>query len=159
MIITYANWCSEMVMQEPPSLYCASCGRSDSRGLDGVATVSYLEISWCKLCAAVGRAAEGGTYVSQPSPGRMIETPLTDPLIAWEDCYQLIPKKRILVERAKAEIQRAWALWDGDKSSQGSMQLFYGWLWRFRPYFLTFRARGDRWRARLLCKRCGNQSC
>jgi hypothetical protein len=70
---------------------------------------------------------------------------MTDPLVAWGDCYSMKPKKRILVERAKAEIQRAWALWDGDKSSKASMLVFYGWLWRFRPYFLTFRGGGDPW--------------
>jgi hypothetical protein len=132
-------------MQEAQAHYCASCGRSDKAGPDGVETVSYLGIKWCALCAAVGRTSEGGTYVSQPSPGRMVETPLTDPLVAWEDCYSMTPKRRILVVRAKAEVQHAWALWDGDKGSPASMLLFYGWLRRFRPYFLTFRGKGDPW--------------
>lgn len=131
-------------MQETQVLYCASCGRSDTAGPDGVKTVSYLGIRWCILCAAVRRTAEGGIYVSQPSPGRMVETTITDPLVAWEDCYSMTPKKRILRARAKAEIQRAWALWEGDKNSEASMLLFFGWLRRFRLYFLTFRGRGDR---------------
>jgi hypothetical protein len=68
-----------------------------------------------------------------------------DPLTAWEDCYEKKPKKRILVRKAKAEIQRAWGLWEEDKSSEISMLAFYGWLTRYRPYFLTFRVKGDPW--------------
>ena len=132
-------------MQEIPLLYCMSCGRSDKAGADGVETVSYVGGQWCKLCAAVGMTSGGSAYVSQPSPGRMTETPLNDPLDAWEDCYSMTPKKRILVARAKAEIQREWALWNGDKGNPASMLLFFGWLRRHRPYFLTFRGKGDPW--------------
>jgi hypothetical protein len=69
-----------------------------------------------------------------------------DPLIAWKDCHLMQPKKRILLEDAKSEIQRAWAIWDGDKSAENSMFVFSGWLARHRPYFLTFRAKEDPWR-------------
>jgi len=70
---------------------------------------------------------------------------ITDPLVAWDDCYSKKPKKRILAKRAKAEIQRAWENWDRDKTNELSMLAFYGWLSRFRPYFLTFRDKGDPW--------------
>ncbi len=84
--------------------------------------------------------------MSQPSPGRLTNKPANDPLAAWEDCYSKIPKKRIIKEKARTEIQRAWAIWEGDKSNNlQSMMMFYAWLLRFRPYFLTFRERGDPW--------------
>ncbi|SAL06090.1 hypothetical protein AWB67_06821 [Caballeronia terrestris] len=68
-----------------------------------------------------------------------------DPLAAWMDCYCMKPKKRIKKRDAKDEIQRAWAKWDGDKT--GPQLLFYTWLQRQRPYFLTFteRGNGDQW--------------
>ncbi|MEX3896372.1 hypothetical protein [Paraburkholderia sp. BR10954] len=68
-----------------------------------------------------------------------------DPVDAWQDCYEAKPKKRIRKDNARAEIQRAWSIWDGDKASGHAMFLFYGWLQRHRPYFLTFRAKGDPW--------------
>lgn len=126
-------------------LHCATCGRLDKSGPDGADPVTYLGHKWCTFCAAVGRTAKGAVYVSQPSPGRMIEGSTTDPLAAWEDCYSTTPKKRILVTSAKAEIQRSWENWDGDKMGELSMFMFYGWLSRFRPYFLTFRSKGDPW--------------
>jgi hypothetical protein len=95
------------------------------------------------MCASVAETSEGNTYVSQPSPGRMAETPLNDPLDAWEDCYSMTPKRRILVARAKTEIQRAWAQWDGARGGPAPMLVFFGWLRRHRPYFLTFRAKGE----------------
>jgi hypothetical protein len=67
------------------------------------------------------------------------------PLDAWLDCYETNPKKRIRKDHAKGEIQRAWALWDGDKTTGQPMFLFFLWLARNRPYFLTFRATGDPW--------------
>ncbi|SPB14878.1 hypothetical protein NOV72_02109 [Caballeronia novacaledonica] len=70
-----------------------------------------------------------------------------DSLDAWLDCYEMKPKKRIRKDDAKAEVQRAWALWDGDKTTGQPMFLFYLWLARQRPYFLTFRAKGDPWQA------------
>jgi hypothetical protein len=76
----------------------------------------------------------------------MIEGDDGDPVAAWQDCFSMTPKKRILITKAKAEIQRSWELWDGDKSREvTSMFMFYGWLSRHRPYFLTFRGRGDPW--------------
>ncbi len=75
----------------------------------------------------------------------MVENSGDDALAAWQDCYTMTPKKRILLRNAKAEIQRAWEQWNGDKHSQGAMLVFFGWLQRHRPYFLTFRARGDPW--------------
>lgn len=128
------------------NLHCASCGRLDRSGPDGVEPITHLGQKWCTFCAAIGRTAGGATYVSQPSPGRMTQGSTTDPLEAWEDCYSKTPKKRILVKRAKAEIERAWENWDGDKSGELSMFTFY-WqlLARFRPYFLTFRCKGDPW--------------
>jgi hypothetical protein len=75
----------------------------------------------------------------------MYERPPGEIYDALADCYSLKPKKRILKSKAKAEIQRAWTLWGGDKSSPVTMDMFHGWLIRFRPYFLTFRHRGDQW--------------
>ncbi len=102
-------------------------------------------MTWCTSCAAVGRDPAGAVTVSQPSPGRMYERPPGEIYDALADCYSLKPKKRILKSKAKAEIQRAWTLWGGDKSSPVTMDMFHGWLIRFRPYFLTFRHRGDQW--------------
>jgi hypothetical protein len=68
-----------------------------------------------------------------------------DPLVAWIDCYDVKPKKRILKDVAKAEVQRAWRDWDGDKSAAHAKPMFYSWLCRNRPYFLTYRKSGDRW--------------
>ncbi len=75
----------------------------------------------------------------------MFEGTTVDPLDAWIDCYVMKPKRRIKVDEAKREIQRAWAMWNGDKDASQSMFMFFGWLQRFRPYFLTFRSRGDPW--------------
>jgi hypothetical protein len=46
---------------------------------------------------------------------------------------------------AKSEIQRAWPMWDGDKRAKDSMFVFFRWLTRYRPYFLSFRSKGDPW--------------
>ena len=127
------------------SLYCASCGRTDSEGTNGVNTVTFQGVKWCASCAAIEQTPEGTTYILMPSPGRMYEGSENDPLNAWEDCFSKKPKKRILVKKAKSEIQRAWELWEGDKASNLSMLTFFGWLTRHRPYFLTFRGKGDTW--------------
>lgn len=127
------------------NLYCASCGRTDGEGINGVEVVTCNGVKWCASCAVIGKIAGGPIYVLTPSPGRMYEGAKDDSLNAWEDCYSKKPKKRILVNKAKAEIQRAWELWEGDKSSDHSMFMFYGWLSRYRPYFLTFRGKGDPW--------------
>ena len=127
------------------NLHCASCGRVDSEGENGVSTVTYLGATWCGSCAAIGQIADGAKYVSMPSPGRMYEGSESDPIDAWIDCYDNKPKKRILVRKAKSEIQRAWHLWEGDKSDDFSMFVFFGWLQKHRPYFLTFRGKGDPW--------------
>jgi hypothetical protein len=76
----------------------------------------------------------------------MVGGPENDPLTAWQDCYSMEPKERIQIKDAKSEIQRAWAVWDGDKTAEDSMLLFFGWLSQHRPYFLTFRGREDPWR-------------
>jgi len=76
----------------------------------------------------------------------MIEKSFNDPITAWEDCYEIKPKRQILVAKARLEIQRAWVLWNGDKTSEvASKMIFFGWLRRHRPYFLTFRSKGDKW--------------
>lgn len=126
------------------NLHCASCGRKEGVEPDGVKTVSYDKRKWCASCAAI-RYINGRAYVVQPSPGLMVEGPTNDALIAWEDCYSKTPKKRIIKEKAKTEIQRAWALWDGNKNSNMAMLEFFFWLQKFRPYFLTFRSHGDPW--------------
>lgn len=126
-------------------LRCASCGRMDGTGPNGVETITYQGVKWCVSCAAIGYIANGQPYVSMPSPGRMYEETKDDPLTAWEDCYEKSPKKRIPVSKAKAEIQRAWELWEENKSNAISMFIFFGWLKRYRPYFLTFRCKGNPW--------------
>lgn len=126
-------------------LHCAACGRSAGTGPNDVETVAFLEQEWCERCARVERMPNGFVVVSQPSPGRMIEGLADDPLEAWWDCYKTTPKRRIRVREAESEIQRAWAMWEGDKTGIASKLIFFGWLTRFRPYFLTFRCRGDPW--------------
>ena len=87
----------------------------------------------------------GRTCVEQPSPGLMSRQPTSDPLDAWLDCYEMKPKRRIKLADAKREIQRAWENWEGDKEGRDAIRSFYGWLWRFRPFFLTFRGKRDPW--------------
>ena len=127
------------------NLHWRSCGRSAGLGPNGVDTVLYLGQEWCPRCAGIVRTSSRRTCVQQPSPGRMGEGPTIDPLNAWIDCYEMKPKKRIKVDVARREIQRAWAIWNGDKDASESMFMFFGWLQRFRPYFLTFRSSGDPW--------------
>lgn len=125
-------------------LHCPSCGRFDGNSQNCVKTFDYQGNKWCTSCATIKHTSEG-SFISPPSPGLMIEGKENDPLAAWWDCYLMQPKKRILIKKAKEEIQRAWKLWDGDKADDNSMFFFFGWLSRFRPYFLTFRSKGDPW--------------
>ena len=127
------------------TLYCASCRRDNTGGPNGVETVRFQGIVWCTRCAKVERTPDGVPYVNIPSPGRMYERKDEDPLDAWIDCYDMKPKKRIRIDAAKTEIQRAWKLWSEDNSGSEAKFSFYAWLTRYRPYFLTFRCRGDRW--------------
>lgn len=126
-------------------LHCPSCGRSTEPGPNGIDTVWHQEQEWCARCARVGGTSSGPVYVDHPSPGRMSKRPTVDALDAWLDCYTMKPKRRIKVDEARREIQRAWAMWDGDKNHSESMFMFFGWLKRFRPYFLTFRSSGAPW--------------
>lgn len=126
-------------------LHCRSCGRTAGTGSNGVDIVMYLGQSWCARCAHIQRTPSGSVFIQQPSPGRMFEGHATNPLDIWDDCYLMKPKHRIRVSQAKREIQRAWRMWRGKKDSSVSMLIFFGWLRRFRPYFLTFRGRGDPW--------------
>jgi len=126
-------------------LQCASCGRIEGEGSNGVRAITYQGMKWCASCAAIGQTVEGSTYVSSPSPGRIYEGDVDELLTAWRDCYETRAKKRILVKDAKKEIQRAWELWKGNKTSGESMLLFFGWLKKHRPYFLTFRNKEDPW--------------
>lgn len=122
--------------------HCASCGRTDDLGENGVETVEYLGVTWCTSCAAVGRTSTGSVYVAQQSPGRMYEGPPNEESYdALWDCFVFMPKKRIVKDKARAEIQRAWRRWDGGDDPM----LFFGWLRKHRPYFLTFRCKGDPW--------------
>lgn len=126
------------------SLHCPSCGRTPGEGPNGVSIATIDGEHWCGRCARVHQTEGGRLWIHRPSPGRMIEqVPVA--LDAWMDCYEMKPKIRITVREAEREIQRAWARWDGDKNDLMAKTAFYGWLWRHRPYFLTFRCRGDRW--------------
>ncbi|WP_146149984.1 hypothetical protein [Caballeronia novacaledonica] len=135
-------------MQAKIESHCPSCGRTDKPRPDGAEPVSIDGERWCSWCAAIRQTPSGAMYIERPSPGRMTDGGLPDDsLDAWLDCYEMKPKKRIRKDDAKAEVQRAWALWDGDKTTGQPMFLFYLWLARQRPYFLTFRAKGDPWQA------------
>lgn len=126
-------------------LYCASCRRSDKKGPNSAETIEDHSVLWCASCANVLQTKSGAKGVALPSPGRMYESLEEDPLAAWEDCYIKKIKKRILIKKAKDEIQRAWELWEENKNRNEAKFLFYCWLTRFRPYFLTFRCKGDPW--------------
>ena len=77
----------------------------------------------------------------------MFAGPTIDALEIWRDCYEMRPKAHIRTKEARLEIQRAWSVWDGDKNAIMSKILFFTWLQRFRPYFLTFRCKGDPWQS------------
>jgi len=51
-------------------------------------------------CARVKRV-EHGVYVDQPSPGHLIESQNIDLLETWDDCFQMQPKRRMLVREAR----------------------------------------------------------
>ena len=48
-------------------------------------------------------------------------------------------------KKAKEEIQIAWEQLNQKKSDDMEMLVFFGWLTKHRPYFLTFRCNCDRW--------------
>ena len=135
-----------MIQSEPNDvLYCRSCFRAEGNGPDQVEPVRCLDIYWCPRCARVGHTASGIAFVGHPSPGRMYPGESSDPLDAFDDCFQRNPKWRIRVDQARDEIRRAWSMWDGDRSESGSKVFFFGWLRKHRPYFLTFQCGGDQW--------------
>lgn len=41
----------------------------------------------------------------------MVASEDQDPLAAWQDCYAITPKKRILGKQARTEIQQACENW------------------------------------------------
>lgn len=125
--------------------HCVSCGRSNVEGPECANPFDYLDQQWCSYCAAISKTDTGHRFVNIPSPGQMTVGPYDNPLRAWQDCYEMKPKKRILIRNAKTEIQRAWSNWSGDKGSDQAMFLFFSWLGQHRPYFLTFRCSNDRW--------------
>ena len=75
----------------------------------------------------------------------MIDGSTFDQLDSWTDCFIQQPKHRIKASDARNEIQRAWNMWEGDKSETMAMMSFFTWLQRYRPYFLTFREKYDPW--------------
>lgn len=64
------------------NLTCASCGRVNDAGENGVSAVAHRGSKWCASCAAIGQTADGTKYVSLPSPGRMYEGSGGDPIDA-----------------------------------------------------------------------------
>ena len=126
-------------------LYCASCRRSNKKGPNSTETFVDHGVLWCGSCANILHTSSGAKGIVLPSPGRMHESLEEDPLAAWEDCYVKKIKKRISVKNAKAEIQRAWEIWEENKNRNEAKFIFYGWLTRYRPYFLTFHCKGDPW--------------
>lgn len=127
------------------TLRCMSCGRTAGSGPNGVDTLSFLDREWCRRCARILEIPGYPACVQLPSPGCMSDSEAISALDAWEDCFGRTPKHRIKKSAAKEEIQRAWCMWEGDKSSNYSMLQFFLWLQRFRPYFLTFREKHDPW--------------
>ena len=127
------------------TLHRHTCGRSAGTGPNGVETFRYQEQEWCGRCARVIRPSVREGFVLQPSPGRMTRGSSIDPLDAWRDCYDMKPKRRIKKGEAKREIQRAWTMRSDDNGGSEAMFAFFAWLKRNRPYFLTFRYRGDLW--------------
>lgn len=125
-------------------LICLTCGRKAGSRSTEVQTVRYRNQEWCGRCADV-RTINHHTFVAQPSPGLMIGGQNFDELDSWRDCFGEQPKRRIKKSVAKEEIQRAWRMWEEDKNSVMAMFLFFGWLQRYRPYFLTFREKYDPW--------------
>jgi len=149
------SFCIVMVMQQHGNgmadaktasndAFCPSCGRSSEPGPNAVEVIKDGNGKWCARCARVEQGPDGKQYVVQPSPGRMAEASISDPLDAWIDCYEMTPKRRISASAARIEIQRAWSIWDGDKSALQAMPTFFEWLQRNRPCFLTFESEGDR---------------
>lgn len=130
-------------------LCCASCGRTSGKGGGEVQPIRYLDVDWCpvcaKVCAKVRPSESGNAFVDQPSPGRMYPGRPSDPIDALHDCYVLKPKRRIRVKQARYEVQRAWSICHRGESGSAEMFCFFGWLQRHRPYFVTFRCRGDPW--------------
>ena len=124
--------------------YCAACGRSNDDPANNEPIV-FNGIQWCSYCAKIKTTDSGLQFILPSSPGRIIEVNKDDPLEAWIDCFEMKPKKRILVKNAKTEIQRTWELWEGDKTKEIAQFKFFGWLNRHRPYLLTFRCKGDPW--------------
>ena len=130
------------------NLHCPSCGRSAATDPDDFQVVAYFGKAWCARCARIKRTKRGMALVEQPSPGLLTEGAIDDVLEAWQDCYDMKPKRRINKADAKGEIQRAWARWNGDKTASEAMHMFFVWLCRHRPYFLTFRSgriKADPW--------------
>jgi len=125
-------------------LYCSSCNRKEGTGTNDVETIAFQDAKWCSSCADIKKLNGGETYVSMPSPGRMTNGEYNI-LTTWQDCYSMKPKKKILKKQAKNEITRAWDLWEEDKTQDLSMFFFFGWLTKYRPYFLTFRDTGSQW--------------
>lgn len=124
--------------------HCASCNRSTTDP-DNEAPIEFNGVSWCQHCAKIQHTPDGDMFIPLSSPGRIVEVNRDDPLAAWIDCFEMKPKHRILKKDAKKEIQRAWELWDGDKGRDIATFDFFCWLNRHRPYFLTFRKKGDPW--------------
>jgi hypothetical protein len=75
----------------------------------------------------------------------MTERQHVDLLSTWEDCFVMTPKRRIKVSEARREIQRAWMLWEENKNAIMAKMMFFCWLQRNRPFFLTFREKYDPW--------------
>ncbi len=126
-------------------LYCPSCQRDNGMGKNGVETFEYKGESWCSSCAKIVETESGLKFVDMNSPGLMIDQKNPDALDIWLDCYSPSAKQRILKKKAKEEIVRAWELWDGDKHDGQAKFVFFSWLTRYRPYFLTFRCQDSLW--------------
>lgn len=83
--------------------YCLSCYRKDTEP-DMGDTVFFKGDNWCPHCSRVKEDANSNRYVLLPSPGRMANVNRDDPLDAWKDCYDMKPKVRIFIKKAKSEV-------------------------------------------------------
>lgn len=124
--------------------FCPACFRRDTDP-DMKDILFFQGEKWCPHCSNIKKTESLNRFVHKPSPGCIIDTNYNDALSAWIDCFEMKPKRRISIKKAKSEVQRAWTNWNGDKTCDQAMFVFFNWLQLYRPYFLTFRSKSSEW--------------
>lgn len=132
-------------------LYCHSCGRKSGDGPDDVHPIlDGKNRPRCPVCAKkhIFTIDDRKQGCSTAGAGLMHSCPLDSWWAAHQGTFACIPLDIITLADAEFEIQRAWALWDGDKKHREAKYHFYQWLEIVRPYFLTFkhRTKNDPWK-------------